>query len=224
MRRNGPQTLADRRESLHRQPVRAAARKRRREHSRRRTPVWRNPITASHPSPPGRSRCRASTPRSRPLGWHKLSDRISVSTISETVGSIRCAIMWETGRLVKIEVPKSPAARARTSPRTASGMACPAQRDSDPGDVGGGCLVARDDRRRVSGRDIEQAEDEQGHDQDDGDGLSGCVGSSRIASSGGGGGGRGGTYSPHVFVTSHITGNGAFTTPDSDCSARPDTP
>ena len=31
-----------------------------------------------------------------------------VSSISDSVGSMRCAIMWLTGRLVKIDVPRSP--------------------------------------------------------------------------------------------------------------------
>ncbi len=49
--------------------------------------------------------CHAAT---TPIGTAIVTARMSVITISDSVGSIRWAIMVATGRLVKIEVPISP--------------------------------------------------------------------------------------------------------------------
>jgi len=43
-----------------------------------------------------------------PMGTATQTARMSVTAISESVGSARCAINVATGRLVKIEVPRSP--------------------------------------------------------------------------------------------------------------------
>ena len=99
------------------------------------------------------------------------SDRIRVSTISDKVGSMRCAIMWLTGRLVKIEVPRSPCSTCHSqSPnRTRNGRSRPSEARMRSTSAGRG-LVAGDDRRRIARRDVEQAEHEQRHHQHDRDG------------------------------------------------------
>ena len=91
---------------------------------------------------------------------------MSVSTISDSVGSMRCAIMWATGRLVKIEVPRSPC-RIVPDPLAEAHQegTVEAERGADALDVGGGRLIAGDDRRRVAGSDVEQTEYEQRHHQ-----------------------------------------------------------
>ena len=52
-----------------------------------------------------------------------------VSSISDSVGSIRCAIMWLTGRLVKIEVPRSPCriCHSHSPKRTRNGRSRPSE-------------------------------------------------------------------------------------------------
>ena len=64
-----------------------------------------------------------------PIGMAQLSDSTSVMIINDTVGSIRCAIMWVTGRLVKIEVPRSPCRMCHShSPnRTTNGRSRPSE-------------------------------------------------------------------------------------------------
>ena len=69
--------------------------------------------------------CRAAA--ATPIGTATTIVRMSVSTISDTVGSIRCAIMCVTGRLVKIDCPRSPFSTCQThSPkRTTKGRSSP---------------------------------------------------------------------------------------------------
>ncbi len=64
-----------------------------------------------------------------PIGMARLSDRIRVSIISDSVGSIRCAIMCVTGRLVKIEVPRSPCrmCQNQSKKRTRNGRSSPSE-------------------------------------------------------------------------------------------------
>ena len=52
-----------------------------------------------------------------------------VSSISDSVGSMRCAIMWLTGRLVKIEVPRSPwmICHSHSPNRTRNGRSRPSE-------------------------------------------------------------------------------------------------
>ena len=66
---------------------------------------------------------------STPMGMASDSDRISVSTINDIVGSIRWPIMWVTGRLVKIETPRSPCSTCQIhSPkRTTNGRSRPSE-------------------------------------------------------------------------------------------------
>ena len=54
---------------------------------------------------------------------------ISVRIISDSVGSIRCAIMCVTGRLVKIEVPRSPCmmCQNQSANRTTKGRSRPSE-------------------------------------------------------------------------------------------------
>ena len=53
----------------------------------------------------------------------------SVLSVSETVGSTRCAISCVTGRLVKIDVPRSPCNKAHSQPpkRTRKGSSSPSR-------------------------------------------------------------------------------------------------
>ena len=51
---------------------------------------------------------------STPIGIAARTETIRVEIVSVTVGSIRCAISLETGRLVKIEMPRSPCSRPQT--------------------------------------------------------------------------------------------------------------
>ncbi len=51
---------------------------------------------------------------STPIGIAAVIDTISVAMVSATVGSSRCWISLATGRLVKIEMPRSPCKRRHT--------------------------------------------------------------------------------------------------------------
>ena len=94
-----------------------------------------------------------------------------MTTISESVGSMRCAISVVTGRLVKIDVPRSPCRICQSqSPKcTRNGRSRPRlwRMRSTSSRRG---LVAGDHRGRIARRDVEQAEDEQRDDRHDGDG------------------------------------------------------
>ena len=48
------------------------------------------------------------SPRATPIGSATMTEISRVEIDSAIVGSIRCAISVETGRLVKIEMPRSP--------------------------------------------------------------------------------------------------------------------
>ena len=67
---------------------------------------------------------------------------------------MRCAIMWLTGRLVKIEVPRSPCSDL-PQPLAEPHQERPveAERGADALDVGGRRLVAGDDRGRIARRE-----------------------------------------------------------------------
>ena len=114
----------------------------------------------------------AGLPRREHADRHR--DRIasmSVTTISDSVGSMRCAIMAVTGRLVKIDVPRSPCRICHTqSPNwTRNGRSSPRlwrMRSTSAGRR----LVARDHRGRIARRDVEQAEHEQRDDRHHGNG------------------------------------------------------
>jgi len=49
-----------------------------------------------------------------PIGIATRIEIMSVEMVRVMVGSIRCAISLETGRFVKIEMPRSPCSRAQT--------------------------------------------------------------------------------------------------------------
>ncbi len=49
-----------------------------------------------------------------PIGTAARTETSKVETVSTTVGSMRCSISSETGRLVKIEVPRSPCSKCQT--------------------------------------------------------------------------------------------------------------
>ena len=91
--------------------------------------------------------------------------------VSATVGSTRCAISLVTGRLVKIEMPRSPCSRPQTqvAELDAERLVEPELR-ADAGDVVGGRGVAGDDRRRVARAQMQQREDEQRDHRHDRDG------------------------------------------------------
>ena len=76
--------------------------------------------------------------------------------------------MWPTGRLVKIEVPRSPFSTCQTqSPkRTRNGRSSPSEARMRA-DVLRARLVAGDDRRGIARGDIQQAEHEQRHHRHD---------------------------------------------------------
>ena len=51
---------------------------------------------------------------STPIGIAAVTEMIRVEMVSATVGPTRCSIKVETGRLVKIEMPRSPRTRCHT--------------------------------------------------------------------------------------------------------------
>ena len=78
-----------------------------------------------------------------------------MTTISDSVGSMRCAIMVVTGRLVKIELPRSPC-RSRQAQSRELHQERPVEPEvlADALDVGGRRLVAGDHRGRIARRDV----------------------------------------------------------------------
>ncbi len=73
--------------------------------------------------------------------------KMTVSTISDSVGSIRCAIMCETGRLVKIEVPRSPCriCHSHSPKRTRNGRSSPSDsrmRSTSAGEAWSPAMIA----------------------------------------------------------------------------------
>ena len=66
---------------------------------------------------------------STPIGIAITNERINVMIISETVGSTRWAIIFVTGRLVKIDVPRSPFStfHAHSPKRTRNGRSRPSE-------------------------------------------------------------------------------------------------
>ncbi len=80
------------------------------------------------PSPRDRSRCRPCAAAITPSGTATSTATISVHSVSDSVGSTRWPISCVTGRLVKIEVPRSPCSeRPRPSApnRTRKGWSSP---------------------------------------------------------------------------------------------------
>ena len=106
-----------------------------------------------------------------PSGTATRMVRTSVIAISESVGSMRCAIIAATGRLVKIEVPRSPCRICQTQvAEPDQERPVEAEALANALDVGRARLVAGDHRRRIARRDVEQAEHEQRDDRHHGDG------------------------------------------------------
>ena len=66
---------------------------------------------------------------STPSGIATETANTIASSINEMVGSMRCAIMWLTGRLVKIEVPRSPCriCHSHSPNRTRNGLSRPSE-------------------------------------------------------------------------------------------------
>ncbi len=105
---------------------------------------------------------------STPIGIAASTETRRVEIVKATVGSIRCAIRVVTGRLVKIEMPRSPCSRRHTQDAELDiERLVEPERLVDAGDVGRGRGVAGDDRRRVAGAQMQEAEDEQRHDRHD---------------------------------------------------------
>src|SRR5580704_13637138 len=101
-----------------------------------------------------------------PIGTATQTANTSVTTISESVGSIRCAIRLATGRLVKIDVPRSPC-RILPEPFAEADKKWPVKTEAlaNALDIGRCGLVARNHRRRIARRNVEQAENEQRNDR-----------------------------------------------------------
>ena len=93
-----------------------------------------------------------------------------MTIISDSVGSSRWAISVVTGRPVNIDVPRSPCAML-PGPFAEAGEERPveAEAPADLLDVLRRGLVAGDNSRRITRRDVEQAEHEQGDDPHDRD-------------------------------------------------------
>ena len=166
----GPEALRDRRIALHRQPIELRARRHRPADSRPRRPAREKPNTAK--TMMRRSiQVPAFQAATTPIGTATAIARISVTTISDSVGSMRCAISSVTGRLVKIEVPRSPC-RMRQTQLAELDQEGPVEPEAlaDALDVGGRRLIAGDHRGRIARRDVEQAEHEQRDHRHDGDG------------------------------------------------------
>ena len=99
---------------------------------------------------------------STPIGTATMIENISVTIISDSVGSMRCAIMVVTGRLVKIERPRSAcSSRQAHSRELHQERPVEAEALADALDVLRRRLVAGDHRGRVARRDEQQAEHEQ---------------------------------------------------------------
>src|SRR5262249_16114505 len=96
----------------------------------------------------------------------------SVTAISDSVGSMRCAIILVTGRPVNIEVPRLASTMSSPHPLPARRQ----ERPLDPGALADGLegrrrrLVAGNPRRGIARRDVEQAEHEQRDHRHHGDG------------------------------------------------------
>ena len=106
---------------------------------------------------------RRATRRARRAARRASTASTMVTSVSATVGSIRWAIISATGRLVKIEMPRSPCEDVPqpTMPKRAARTAIEPELRADALDVGVRRLIAGDDRRGIAGRQIEQREDEQ---------------------------------------------------------------
>src|SRR5215208_2454387 len=106
-----------------------------------------------------------------PNGIATTMERMRVTIISERVGSMRCRIIVQTGRLVKIEVPMSPWIMWKNhSPnRTRNGRSRPRlwrMRSTSAGVAWSPAMTAAGS----PGAMLEQAEDEQRHHPHDEDG------------------------------------------------------
>ena len=156
----------DRPVTLHRQPVELDRKSEIRTYATTNTgtekPSTENAITARSSQVPALA--AAITPR----GTATAIDTTSVQSVSASVGSTRCAIKLVTGRLVKIEVPRSPCSSAHSQRRTAPGKA---RRDRAWRECAGcprGGDVAGDHGSGIARRQVEQREhDERDHRHDD---------------------------------------------------------
>src|SRR6266700_4161931 len=137
-----------------------------------------------------------------PSGTAMTMVRTRVIAISESVGSMRCAINAVTGRLVKIEVQDAPDPRAELDQE----RLVEAEALANALDVGGARLVARDHRRRIARRDVEQTEDEQRDDRHHGQGREYAPQDVREH--------MGLPRGHAVFDTPQKNGSGPFTTPE----------
>ena len=168
MRQPRPQPFAERPVTLHRQPFELD-----REHDdehvgqhehRHRKAEHRE---AHHEAV--RPRCRLVRLRRRRAAPRSAPRRSACTSVSDTVGWTRCPISVVTGRLVKIDVPRSPCSSRHTQPPN-----CTRNGSSRPSfarmllDVVGGGDVAGDHRRRVARRQEQQRKhDQRDHRHDD---------------------------------------------------------
>ena len=96
------------------------------------------------------------------------TEKASVTTVSDTVGSSRCPISDRTGLSEKIETPRSPCSSAN-----AQCMNCTGNGSSRPSRAriaamfAGRRIVAGDDGRRIARREMQQQEHDQPDDSHD---------------------------------------------------------
>ena len=117
---------------------------------------------------------------STPSGMATMTAMMMVATDSARVGSILCRIRSATGRLEKIEIPRSPCRTCQTQGAELDiDRLIEAELFPDPLDVFGARVVARDHRRGIAGRQMQKQENENahpGHDRDRGKDASHDVG------------------------------------------------